>query len=262
MTNWLKEIAEASTTTATIFAGDALNYLIQYFKNVDHASGDASMIATIFTETRFRSGKLRILDSDSTHTVNFATPNYVENKTANFPSTLLTSDDLLFAATPAIVTGKTIDFTSNTILNIPAVFFSVGGIATFNGNATTAVFSIAHGLSTTPGTFFAIENTTDALGNKVVTADATNITITYATPPPTGSQNVKLVWAAGDPIGGSITQLTGKTVSDRLGFLKVSPPTDPSIEECSIYWKTIDANNNGLFIKGKKGGVIVEGQIF
>jgi hypothetical protein len=40
-------------------------------------------------------------------------------------------------------------------------------------------------------------------------------------------------------------------------------PTDPrSIEGFELYWKKIDDNNNGLFIKGKKGGVMIEGQIF
>ena len=40
-------------------------------------------------------------------------------------------------------------------------------------------------------------------------------------------------------------------------------PADPAdLDGFELYWKKIDDNNNGLFIKGKKNGVIIEGQIF
>ncbi len=44
-------------------------------------------------------------------------------------------------------------------------------------------------------------------------------------------------------------------------WTKVSAPSDPGAEVGRIYFKTIDANNNGLFIKCKKAGAIVEVQI-
>ncbi len=44
-------------------------------------------------------------------------------------------------------------------------------------------------------------------------------------------------------------------------WTKVSAPSDPGAEVGRLYFKTIDANNNGLFIKCKKAGAIVEVQI-
>ncbi len=44
-------------------------------------------------------------------------------------------------------------------------------------------------------------------------------------------------------------------------WTKVSAPSDPGAEVGRMYFKTIDANNNGLFVKMKKAGAIVEVQI-
>lgn len=57
--------------------------------------------------------------------------------------------------------------------------------------------------------------------------------------------------------------ISSKTVGDFIKFIKQgSAPSDPALEDCEIYWKAIDSNNNGLFIKGKKNGVIIEGQLW
>jgi hypothetical protein len=82
------------------------------------------------------------------------------------------------------------------------VKFNVGyvtensGTATFSGNGTTTVFTIAHGLAGTPKSYRVEAGSADAKGDKYVTADATNLTVTFATAPPTGTNNVVLVWSA------------------------------------------------------------------
>jgi hypothetical protein len=70
------------------------------------------------------------------------------------------------------------------------------GIATFSGNGTTTTFTFAHGLAGTPKMAVVTAGSSDAKGDFYVTYDATNITVTYATAPPSGTNNVVLNWYA------------------------------------------------------------------
>lgn len=69
-----------------------------------------------------------------------------------------------------------------------------GGLATFSGTGTTTAFTIAHSLFDVPTVVEVVPNTVDARGSFIVTADATNITVTYPVAPPSGTNNVKLYW--------------------------------------------------------------------
>jgi len=71
-----------------------------------------------------------------------------------------------------------------------------GGLATFNGTGSQLAFQIPHYLFAAPNVLDVIPNTTGALGNYTVTADATNITITYVVAPPSGTSNIKFYWHA------------------------------------------------------------------
>lgn len=76
------------------------------------------------------------------------------------------------------------------------------GVYTASGNGTQTVFTIAHGVTdATPNVAFVEPRSTDAIGNHKVTVDATNITVTYTTAPPSGSSNVVLSWMCSDPFG-------------------------------------------------------------
>jgi hypothetical protein len=55
--------------------------------------------------------------------------------------------------------------------------------------------------------------------------------------------------------------LSNKKIGTHLDFDRVSIPADPAADDARLYLKQIDANNDGLFIKIKKGGVIVEVQV-
>jgi len=68
------------------------------------------------------------------------------------------------------------------------------GTATFNGGTT--VFNIPHGLASTPSSYLVTPASSDAKGEFYVTADATNIVVTYTTAPPAKTNNVKLTWRA------------------------------------------------------------------
>jgi hypothetical protein len=74
--------------------------------------------------------------------------------------------------------------------------FKNGGTATFSGTGTQTTFTIAHGLAGTPKMAVVTAGSNDAKGNFYVTYDATNIYVTYATAPPSGTNNVVLRWYA------------------------------------------------------------------
>jgi len=71
-----------------------------------------------------------------------------------------------------------------------------GGTATFSGDGSATTFTIAHGLAATPSKVSVTPGSADARGDFHVTVDATNITVTYATAPPSGTDNVVLHWYA------------------------------------------------------------------
>jgi alanine dehydrogenase len=70
------------------------------------------------------------------------------------------------------------------------------GSSTKSGDASTTAFTIAHGLGGTP-TWFNVEPTSiEADSDIYLTADGTNITVTYNFAPPTGTSNLTYVWRA------------------------------------------------------------------
>jgi hypothetical protein len=70
------------------------------------------------------------------------------------------------------------------------------GTATFSGNGSQTQFTIPHGLIGIPKSYRVEAGSSDAKGDKYVTADDTNLTVTFATAPPSGTNNVVLVWQA------------------------------------------------------------------
>jgi hypothetical protein len=67
---------------------------------------------------------------------------------------------------------------------------------TKTSNGAVNPINIAHGLAKAPTYVNVLPQSSDALGSIVVTADATNIIVTYQVPPPTGTNNVILWWEA------------------------------------------------------------------
>lgn len=73
---------------------------------------------------------------------------------------------------------------------------SNSGTATFSGTGAQTAFTIAHGLSFTPTHYFAQAGSAVAAALFYATVDATNITVTFNAAPASGTNNVKLNWAA------------------------------------------------------------------
>jgi len=76
------------------------------------------------------------------------------------------------------------------------VLYANSGTATFNGTGAQTTFTIAHGCSSTPTYCEIGAKSTDAKGDKYWSVDATNITVTFGTAPPVGTNNVVLSWKA------------------------------------------------------------------
>ena len=65
---------------------------------------------------------------------------------------------------------------------------AAGGTVQRSGDATTTVFTIAHGLSPIPELYWAEAASDDAISNRRTTVTSTDIVVTYAVPPPAGTQ--------------------------------------------------------------------------
>ncbi|WP_128547748.1 hypothetical protein [Larkinella soli] len=73
---------------------------------------------------------------------------------------------------------------------------SAGREAIFSGNGVLTQFEIPHGQGRKPEVFTVDPTSPDAADNLYLTADETNIIVHYTTAPPSGSNNVRLVWTA------------------------------------------------------------------
>ena len=62
-----------------------------------------------------------------------------------------------------------------------------------------------------------------------------------------------------DPVATETIQ--NKTIGNHLDFTRVTAPANPATDVGRLYHKQIDANNDGMFVKLKKAGAIVEVRI-
>jgi len=105
--------------------------------------------------------------------------------------TVTIRDNILGTPAVNIVTGTNIVFENN-----KNYATKNSGQATFSGDGATTSFNIAHGLASTPSVVIVTPASEHARGDFHVEADATNITVTYASAPPAGTNNVVLYWYA------------------------------------------------------------------
>ena len=120
------------------------------------------------------------------------------------------------------------------------------------------------------GTTTTINSTTLNVQNAVIfegtTADAFETTLSVIDP--TADQTVSLPNATTTLVGNNtVDTLTNKTLTNPslgasyLDITKISEPSDPSSNIGRIYVKQVDSNNDGLFIKIKQAGNVVEVQL-
>lgn len=76
------------------------------------------------------------------------------------------------------------------------VISTASGVGTFNGTGAQTAFNITHGMGLTPTVRIVTPGSTDAKGDAFVTVSSTQITVTFGTAPPNGTNNVVLAWYA------------------------------------------------------------------
>jgi len=81
------------------------------------------------------------------------------------------------------------------IVNNVQKLFENSGTATFTGDGTTTVFNIAHGLVSTPTFYSATPLTLAARADHLLSADATNIIVTFDVAPALGA-SIQFSWKA------------------------------------------------------------------
>lgn len=214
------DVAAHTSTKITITDKAHLNSSIAYT--------DAALTMGDFTLT-VKDNQFKINNPADSFAYNIVAAAISGNRTLTLP--LITGNDIFVTeAFIQTMTGKTINATNNTITdssqaagdilkNNGTKFVRMGrgtalqvlrtnagatdleyasldsertGKATSSGNASTTVFTIAHGLGATPGYAF-VDCSSHAIA-RTWTVDGTNITVTFSSAPPSGTNNVIIYW--------------------------------------------------------------------
>lgn len=105
------------------------------------------------------------------------------------------ADNMLLGNTTANLVDTGVTGTNKIVKNNVGFKTENGGVATFSGTGAQTTFAIPHGLAKAPSDYNVNAGSAEANSNFYVTADGTNITVTYATAPAAGTNNVVLVWS-------------------------------------------------------------------
>jgi hypothetical protein len=118
----------------------------------------------------------------------------LQDTTASPPSRAIS----ITFAEPLLQNMKLINSSGSPAPTVSLKFYKNSGKFLANGNASTTAFSIPHSLVSSPlaSSIRITPGHADSRGMFDVSADATNITVTYPSAPPTGTNNVVLYWAA------------------------------------------------------------------
>ena len=109
------------SSTTTQYGGQELTKIQNLFNNVNIASVDATNKPILNTELLFKSGKLRLYDSDSSNIITIVTSNISQDVNLTFPTTMLggaSVNTFLFEGTTQPISGKIIDADNNTIIDL------------------------------------------------------------------------------------------------------------------------------------------------
>jgi len=115
------KIANPGTSTTTQYAGDVLNIIRDILHDVNIASTDNTKRPLISTPWIYRSGTLLVSDPDKTATYSIVVADANSDKVITIPAPAATNETFLLTNTVQTITGKTIDFNTNTFLNNPAI---------------------------------------------------------------------------------------------------------------------------------------------
>jgi len=100
-----------------------------------------------------------------------------------------------YPMTERIDYGSLTTFRNSVVVSTKSFGKRNSGIATFTGDGSTTTFTIVHGLVDAPSKYFVQPLSADAKAYSSVSADTTNITITFDTAPASGAE-LKFYWYA------------------------------------------------------------------
>ena len=216
-------ISAHTTTKITTTSKSLLNSAIAYT--------DQANVFGAFNQT-FPTSRLLIGDSDASHAYLFAGSNLSANRTVTLPL-LAGNDTFAMQAFTQTLTNKTVNTTDNTVTatsqatgdilknngtkfvrlargtGLQVLRTNSGGTdvewgsldservgkSTASGNGSATQFNIAHGLGSTPTyAFISVAQSGSAFVGTQFTVDTTNIVVTFATAPASGTDNVIIYW--------------------------------------------------------------------
>jgi hypothetical protein len=211
--------------TSTVIGSDDFDYINKLLTGVSES--DAVIIGTNWT---YKGGILSLNDANNAFNINIVVDAQTASKVVKLPAQTNTPDYISLRTQTETLTGKTINATSNTItdtgtaqgdlmvsngtkfirrgmgtglqvlrtnsgatdLEWASIQSETVGKSTGNGTGSQTLFQIAHGLGAQPTYAFCQCSTlTTAF---TYTVDATNINVTFASAPPTGTGNVVIYW--------------------------------------------------------------------
>lgn len=226
----LKRVTSPVAGDASHYGGVDINKIADLLDGTDIIATESPAINT---NLPFRDQKFRIRNPANTFSYIFAASAITTaDRTVTLP--LLTGNDqVTMDAFASTLTNKTINATNNSITDssqatgdilknngskfvrlargssLQVLRTNSGGTdiewasvdaervgkSTASGNGSTTAFTIAHGLGSTPGyTFISVASSGSAVIAAKADSDATNITVTFASAPSSGSNNVVIYW--------------------------------------------------------------------
>jgi hypothetical protein len=113
---WPKKTSPA-TTTSTVFGGDYLNRVSDYYSNIDVAAADATLQPKIATVTRFKNQMLRYRNPADNNDFGFDVPAITEQHWIQFPllPASKVTDEMVTRTYIQSLEGKVVDTNLNTV---------------------------------------------------------------------------------------------------------------------------------------------------
>ena len=226
-----KRVGSPVAGDATHFGGTDVNKFSDYLGGTDIGASETVDVATL---TAFRNTKFTLRNPANTFSYIQSVSAIAADRTVTWP--LLTSNDqITMDAHSTTMTNKTINATNNTITDTSTangdLMVSNGskfirkargtsqqvlrtnvagtdiewaslnsetvGKASASGNASTTVFNIPHNLGSNPTyAFITVGQSGSTVIAANITTDSTNIIVTFASAPSSGTNNVIIYWRA------------------------------------------------------------------
>lgn len=266
--SWPKVNNALNSTTNQLGANDWANLISDYYNGIDIGLIDPSKKPIIGTLTTFKFEKLVLQDTDGSHTavISLDDIDTGSNRTIRFRRQVnpYESDWVLMESNPATIRNKS-------LIN-PQITFDQQVVITGGTSPRTVMTFLSNGNIDFNDTILGsiVLDNDSGTGNGLSIWDS-NYSHKYLI----GSNNITanrtislpLMITNGDFVVTNAEQtlenksLTAPIMSTFFDMVRITIPSDPTINNGRFYNKQIDSNNDGYFVKIKKNGSFQEIQI-